>query len=375
MKLVIISHTEHYKSTEGKIVGWVPTINEINYLAPHFETITHLAMLHNSDAPPSTNKYTAGNINFVALPVLGGKGLSNKLKTIINIPKVIRIVNRALKDTDAFQLRTPTGIGVFLIPYLTLFSNKKGWYKYAGNWNQEQPPLGYRIQRYLLIKQSRLVTINGRWPNQPNHCLTFENPCLRNEDLEIGKKIAVNKSIDNKINFCYVGRLETPKGVGRIIEAFKSLNPKQKSRIGEVHFVGDGSEKLDFERLAKNSDINFKFHGFLGRKAVLEIYKKSHFFLMPTTASEGFPKVIAEASNFGCVPVVSSVSAIAQYVKHQKNGFVVSPITAEGLKIQLAVILKLDTTAYQNLIKSGQEFVQKFTFQHYKDRVLTEILS
>ena len=141
MKLVIISHTEHYKSTEGKIVGWVPTINEINYLAPHFETITHLAMLHNSDAPPSTNKYTAGDINFVALPVLGGKGLSSKLKTIIYIPKVIRIVNRALKDADAFQLRTPTGIGVFLIPYLTLFSNKKGWYKYAGNWNQEQPPL------------------------------------------------------------------------------------------------------------------------------------------------------------------------------------------------------------------------------------------
>ena len=91
MKLVIISHTEHYKSTEGKIVGWAPTINEINHLAPHFETITHLAMLHNSDTPPSTNKYTAGNINFVALPVLGGKGLSSKLKTIIYIPNISSI--------------------------------------------------------------------------------------------------------------------------------------------------------------------------------------------------------------------------------------------------------------------------------------------
>lgn len=374
MKLVIISHTEHYKSTEDKIVGWIPTINEINHIAPHFKSITHLAMLHNSDAPPSTTKYTGSNINFVALPVLGGKGLSSKLKTIINIPKVIRIVNRALKEADAFQLRTPTGIGVFLIPYLTLFSKKKGWYKYAGNWNQENPPLGYRIQRYLLKKQSRLVTINGRWPSQPNHCLTFENPCLKNEDLEIGKQIAVSKSIDDKINFCYVGRLETPKGIGRIIEAFKNLTLEQKNRIGDVHLVGDGSEKSDFERLAQNSDINLKFHGYLGRNDVFEIYKKSHFFLMPTNASEGFPKVIAEASNFGCVPVVSSVSAIAQYVKHQKNGFIVSPITAVGLKIQLEDILLLDTITYQNLITSSQEFVQKFTFQHYSDRILTEIL-
>ena len=121
---------------------------------------------------------------------------------------------------------TENNHNVFLIPYLTLFSNKKGWYKYAGNWNQEQPPLGYRIQRYLLIKQSRLVTINGRWPNQPNHCLTFENPCLRNEDLEIGKKIAVNKSIDNKINF---SKLRSPDFIFSMKSFFNSKGNKSGS--------------------------------------------------------------------------------------------------------------------------------------------------
>ena len=375
MKLVIISHTEHYKTTAGKIVGWGPTINEINHLAPHFESITHIAMLHDSEAPPSAAEYTEDNIHFVALPVLGGTSISSKLKTIINIPKVISVVNRTLRNADVFQLRTPTGIGVFLIPYLTLFSKKKGWYKYAGNWNQEHPPFGYRIQRYFLKKQSRIVTINGQWPTQPKQCLTFENPCLIDEDLLSGKDLVSSRQLDEKLNFCYVGRLETPKGVGRIIEAFGNLSKKEKRRVGQVHLIGDGNEKTHFEELAQQSDIDFRFYGYLGRNEVFDVYKKSHFFLMPTSASEGFPKVIAEASNFGCLPVVSSVSAIAQYVKHQENGFIVSPISAEGLKLQLDTIFNLDNSEYQDLLKHSQDFVKRFTFNYYTSRILTEILS
>src|SRR5690606_10301011 len=120
----------------------------------------------------------AENINFVPLTPLGGKGYAAKLKIILNIPKIIRVVQKTLQKVDVFQLRTPTGIGVFLIPYLTLFSNKAGWYKYAGNWNQKNPPFGYAVQRWMLKNQTRKVTINGTWPKQPKHCLTFENPCL-----------------------------------------------------------------------------------------------------------------------------------------------------------------------------------------------------
>ena len=118
MKLVIISHTEHYKTSDGDIVGWSPTVNEINHLAPHFTSITHVAMLHDTEAPKSVLNYSEPNIVFVPLPALGGTSVWSKLKLILHLPKVISIVRKALKDADAFQLRTPTGIGVFLIPYL-----------------------------------------------------------------------------------------------------------------------------------------------------------------------------------------------------------------------------------------------------------------
>lgn len=374
MKLAIISHTEHYKTKDGTIVGWSPTVNEINHLAPHFESIVHIAMLHDGEAPPSALPYFSENIRFVRLPTLGGQSFFSKLKIITHIPKVIRIIRKELKTVDAFQLRTPTGIAVFLIPYLTLFSHKKGWFKYAGNWSQNKPPLGYRLQRWFLKHQNRIVTINGKWDKQPKHCFTFENPCLTDSDVVIGKQMVKKKQLPNKINFCYVGRLETPKGVGRIIEAFNNLSEDEKARVGDVHLVGDGFEKPYFEELAKPSTVSFIFHGFLNRTDVFEIYKKSHFFLMPTTASEGFPKVIAEASNFGCIPVVSAVSAIAQYVKDRENGLIVLPVTSKGLAAQLRYIFKMNTADYQKLLHNNSNFVNRFTFTHYNQRIQNEIL-
>ncbi|WP_435132066.1 glycosyltransferase [Formosa sp. A9] len=374
MKLVIISHTEHYKTADGTIVGWGPTVNEINHLTAVFDEIVHVAMLHHGEAPPSALPYTDTAISFVGLPAVGGVGIQAKWQVIQAVLRVIRVVSEQLKTADYFQLRTPTGIGVYLIPYLTYFSNTKGWYKYAGNWNQEQPPLGYRIQRKLLQLQSRPVTINGRWPQQPKHCLSFENPCLEDVDIEIGKAVAALKHLDGVINFCYVGRLESPKGVGRIIEALSGMDATLKSRIGTVHLVGDGAERMAFEQMAKNSDLSFIFHGFLARDAVFEIYKVCHGFLMPTTASEGFPKVLAEAMAFGCVPIVSNVSAIGHYISSGVHGFVMDTVDIPNIQSNIQCFMNLKASEYNNLKQHGLQLVQQFTFAYYNAHIKEAIL-
>src|SRR5690606_21733270 len=119
MKLAIISHTEHYKQPDGTIVGWGPTVSEINHLAQDFEEIVHIAFLHSGAPPQSSLPYTSKNIKFVPLKPVGGKGMGAKLSVVFSIPKIIATVRKTLKRVDVFQLRTPTGIGVFLIPYLT----------------------------------------------------------------------------------------------------------------------------------------------------------------------------------------------------------------------------------------------------------------
>lgn len=375
MRLLIISHTEHYKTSDGTIVGWGPTVNEINHLLDVFSEIYHIGMLKKELPPPSALPYASDKITFVPIPAVGGKSFIEKLKIIYEAPKTLHIVKKYLRKTDIFQLRTPTGIGVFLIPYLTFFTKRKGWYKYAGNWNQKNPPLGYAVQRWMLKNQKRKVTINGSWPNQPEHCLTFENPCLTEADIEEGVRIRTLKTNKEKLIFCFVGRLETEKGVGRIINALTALTKEDKQQIEIVHFIGDGRERAYFESLGNSSGVNLKFHGFLSRKDVFEIYKQSHFFLLPSTASEGFPKVLGEALNFGCVPITSGISSITDYIKHDKNGFIINPMTTKNLKSQIIRILWMDDSAYHDLIRSGESMSRKFSYSYYNMRIKDLFLS
>ena len=372
MKLVVISHTEHYKKIDGTLVGWGPTVNELNYLLSVFDEIIHVAMLHSGTPPPSSLPYISSRITFIPLPPLGGKSVFSKLKLFRNAPKVISIVSKALNGSDIFQLRTPTGIGVFLIPYLTWFVKTKGWYKYAGNWNQENPPLGYRLQRWMLKKQKRIVTINGKWKNQPSQCLTFENPCLTIHDFENGKQIVIEKNYKAPWSFCFVGRLEKAKGVERIIKVFSSLSEDDKKKVGQVDLVGNGEELEYFKGLALKSGVKMNFLGFLPRGDVFDLYKKSHYFLLPSD-SEGFPKVIAEAMNFGCIPIVSDVSCIGQYVD-EDNGYLLKPITTSRLMQILQIILNREEEIAITQSYKGREVSNKFTFESYNKRIKEDII-
>ncbi|MEZ4854629.1 hypothetical protein [Flavobacterium sp.] len=181
-KLVIISHTEHYKNSNNQIVGWGSTINEINFLADYWEEIIHIGCFYDDKAPLSALPYSKENIRFEAIPPYGGKSFLDKLKIFIKIPKIIAIVYKNINGATEVQLRLPTSMGLFLLPLFSFVFPRKYtfWVKYAGNWKQKNPPISYRIQRWWLQQNFAKckVTINGCWENQPSHCLSFENPCL-----------------------------------------------------------------------------------------------------------------------------------------------------------------------------------------------------
>ena len=149
-RLLIISHTGHYLNKNGEASGWIPTVRELDFLAGHFKEVVHLAVLHHGEPPQSTTTYMAMNIKFVHISSFGGAGVLNKLKILWVVPGLIFKLIKALRNADVFQFRAPTSIGLFVIPFLSIFSFKKGWYKYAGNWIQPNMPKSYHIQKMML---------------------------------------------------------------------------------------------------------------------------------------------------------------------------------------------------------------------------------
>ncbi len=371
--LTIISHTEHYKNSDGSIVGLGSTVTEINHLLAIFDKVFHIAMLHDSVPPPNTLPYISNKISFVALPALGGANINDKMAVILKAPHIISIIKKTIKKTDYFQFRAPTGIGVYVIPYLVFFSKKKGWFKYAGNWKQQNAPLAYSFQRWLLKNQKRPVTINGIWKDQPNQCLSFENPCLTKEEVELGQNIIANKMFQYPLQLCFVGRLETAKGLDLILEALDSLDDKDLSKIGKMHLVGDGKHLTAYKKEVKDMQLPVVFHGYLSRIDVHDIYKKCHAILLPS-ASEGFPKVIAEAMNYGCIPIVSDVSSIGHYIKENENGFLIKTLNSASVIKVLKQFLNLSKNKYTHIINSDNNKLNKFNYSYYNQRIEREIL-
>ena len=86
--LLIISHTEHFQTKEGIIVGWEPTIREINSLILLFDKIYHIAPLYKT--PPHKANFTYEkniifepyNLDNTALIVLDGPNAAHGARKI-----------------------------------------------------------------------------------------------------------------------------------------------------------------------------------------------------------------------------------------------------------------------------------------------------
>ena len=134
MKLLVISHTPHYLK-DGRIVGWGPTVRELDHLPEIFERVIHLAPLHQEATPEAALPYQSTRLEFRPLPPAGGGRLRDKLTILIRAPQYLRAILKAMRDVDAVHVRCPANISLLAIILLACVPRPRlRWVKYAGNW-------------------------------------------------------------------------------------------------------------------------------------------------------------------------------------------------------------------------------------------------
>ena len=373
-KLVIISHTSHQIHPVDGPVGWGPTVREINFLADYWDEIVHVACLEPATPAGSSLPYSSANIGFVPIPPFGGAHWWQKFDIIFKAPRVLFAVHNAIKGATEVQVRLPMSIGVFLLPYFKWIAKRtfKLWIKYATNWGQPSQSPVYRWQQRQLRTNwlSCPVTINGSWPDQPVHCKTFENPCLTEEQYAAGATVTANKSLAPPYNFIFIGHIDAAKGVDLIVD---SLSDWPKDRIEKFHIVGEGSMLKPFISRLEALHIPVISHGSITQEVIFQLLAKCHFLVLPSR-SEGFPKVVAEGLNFGCLPVVSAVGSIPHYVLDGVNGFVVPALTQKALSTAIHVATHTNLQIHENMIQEGRLLAERFTFGAYIKLLQKEVL-
>ncbi|MSQ78864.1 MAG: glycosyltransferase [Flavobacteriaceae bacterium] len=370
--LLIISDTPMWHH-EAKVHVFEATLREVEMLTNEFENITWLGASNPGKPNANARPESTGNITCITLPLLGGGGIWNKLKQVLCLPwffvRVLLLILK-YKYVHTRAPSVPAGMAILISKY---DKRRHYWHKFAGNWVQKHPPKSYLLQKKLMIAaKNTKIAINGYWPNSPPHVLSFENPCFSEDELAIALQVAEMKKYNSQLELLFVGRMEWPKGPGRIIDAINLLPETVKQKINVLRLVGKGMDDQAIREKAKSLTIPFEITGPLGRKGLNQLYSSSHIFLLPSSASEGFPKVVAEAAAYGCIPVTSDVSAIGQYVKDGENGILLQSLEPKTIAKRLGELI-LDTKELPVIAKKATEIAKLYTYERYNERIATEV--
>ena len=200
------------------------------------------------------------------------------------------------------------------------------WIKDIILWMRFKLYRGYQIhqqqreRQHEVIKNSdKLVLLSKSYlkyfDSKEREHITFINNPIDN--------ICENKHFNEKEKIVvWCGRLDLTgaKRVDRMLRIWKVLS---KSHLDwELYLLGNGNYTLIKNLIRSHSIKNVKVVGFCDP---YDYYKKASIVAMTSTA-EGFPLVLLEAQQFGCIPIAfNSFDSINDIIEEGETGFLVKP--------------------------------------------------
>lgn len=112
--------------------------------------------------------------------------------------------------------------------------------------------------------------------------------------------------------------------VGTLIRALEKVF--SRGRRLQVDLVGDGPLRQELVDLARQLriDSHIKFHGHVEHKVLAGLLAGADIFVTPAL-SDGNNVSLNEAMACGCFPVATDIPANAQWVTHDRNGYLYPP--------------------------------------------------
>ncbi|MDI6854145.1 MAG: glycosyltransferase family 4 protein [Deltaproteobacteria bacterium] len=168
-------------------------------------------------------------------------------------------------------------------------------------------------------------------------------------------------SLTTPLKAVTVGRLISLKRIDQVIEVLARM-----ADLGLI-IIGDGPERHKLESLGQRLAVNDRlvFAGQRTRQETFSLMAAADLFIL-NSAYEGLPHVVLEALNLGLPVVATAVGGTPEVVHHRKNGLLIRPGDAEGLRKAVQDISQVPER--QSLSRGIKRSLKPFAFQQMLDR-------
>ena len=369
MRLLVISSAPIVQKDNQNHL-YAPYEKEMQLWAKYADTIQFCCPIWRED-----KKLLIAPISFkvdmiVALQEFDITSFSNKLKAISLAFVALVKIFKAMKQADHIHLRCPGNIALLACLVQILFPNKQKTAKYAGNWDpKSQQPWSYRLQKWILsntfLTRNMQVLVYGEWEGSTNNVKSFFTATYSEEEVQ--KSTSEIRSLsDEVIRFLFVGTLSKGKQPLYVIQLVEELYKRGEKVILELY--GEGVLRKDLEHYIAQNNLEtiVALKGNQSKETVLKGYQNSHFLILPSK-SEGWPKVVAEAMFWGCVPIASPVSCVSFMMGNGSRGIILKEQLHNDVS-QIRNVLN-NQEDYKKMALDGQTWSRQFTTDKFETEI------
>lgn len=362
MKFAIITHVAH-KIKEEEFYAYEPYVREMNLWLQHVTETKIVAPVSFETITPVESNYIGKRISLVSIPGFHVLNITHKIRTLFKLPIILFRIFQICWWADHIHLRCPGNIGLLGCFVQLFFPWKKKTVKYAGNWDpHSKQPLSYRIQKWItsntFLTKNCKVLVYGEWENQTKNILPFFTATYQQKEIITLPQKGLNKHI----KFIYVGGFTKGKQPLLSVKVVEQLYKKGYDVM--LNMYGNGEEYSTVANYVTKHQLKdiVHLHGNQSKEVIKKAFQETHFLIF-ISKSEGWPKVVAEAMFWSCLPVSTRVSCVPNMLEHGERGILVSEDVNE-ITEKIEQLLK-NEPLYLSKVNQAKEWSQQYTLDSF----------
>lgn len=239
----------------------------------------------------------------------------------------------------------------------------------AHGWTHEsaRTRLYYRIDNLCLPRYEQVVAVS---PPLEKHCRKIGVNASRltyiPNGIELADYVPQPRESHDTFDIGVVGRLSVEKGVDRAIDTVATL--RRKYPHIRLHLVGDGPERKNLERQARDMGVyhNVIFHGW--QKQTLPFYNRFDMLLLPSH-TEGLPNVVLEAMAMNVPVAATNVGGVSDLLNDGQCGVLMQPEETDAWALVIAPLIVSAARRDELARRARLRVRERFTFAKRMQRM------